>query len=435
MLTAEQNALITRTGRDTPAGAWMRRYWQPAALTEEMAGNRPVKAITLLGESLVLFKDAQGRYGLVARQCCHRGADLAYGRLEDGGLRCPFHGWLFDVSGACLQQPAEPKGSTFHTKVRQRAYPCVEKNGVIFAYLGPGAPPPLPDVDCFAAPDSHSFAFKGWIECNWLQALEVGIDPAHASYLHRFFEDEAPDAGYGQQFRGNTLAADLSVTKVLREYDRPSIDVERTGYGLRINTLRDLGDGRVHIRITNQMFPHAIVIPMSDDMIITQWHVPIDDVNCYWYAIFTSYGRPVDKKAMRDQRIVACTLPDYRPTRNRTNNYLYDPAEQQKLTYTGMGTDINTHDQWACESQGPVLDRTEEHLGATDKAITAYRRRAFEAIEQVRRGETPLLADGASAGDVPLAVDTVGATGAWQQAWRAQEAKRRAASPWAGMKA
>ncbi len=387
MLSAEQNHRITRIGPGTPAGAVMRRYWQPAALSEEFAGDRPLKAIRLLGENLVLFRDERGRCGLVDRHCCHRGADLAFGRLEQGGLRCAFHGWLFDIEGRCLEQPAEPLGSTFHTKVRQRAYPCAERNGIVFAYLGPGDPPPLPALDCLAAPGSHSFAFKGYLEANWLQAVEVGIDPAHASYLHRFFEDEDPNANYGQQFRATT--ANVPLTKLLREYDRPRIEVEPADYGLRISTLRQLDAGRLHIRITNQVLPHAIVIPLSQDMIITQWHAPSDDTSCYWYAMFTSYRDKVDKKTMRAQRAAACTLPDYKPLRNKANDYGYDAAEQSARTFTGMGMDINAHDQWAVESPGPIQDRTAEHLGSTDKAIAAYRRLMFDLIEQAKAAARP----------------------------------------------
>src|ERR1700676_2875282 len=151
MLSAEQNDLITRIGPGTGAGKLMRCYWQPAALVDELAGNRPVKPVHLLGENLVVFRDDQGRYGLIARACPHRGTDLAYGRLEDGGLRCAFHGWLFDVYGRCLETPAEPQDSALCKNIRQTAYPVVEKSGILFAYLGPGAPPSFPQFDCFTA--------------------------------------------------------------------------------------------------------------------------------------------------------------------------------------------------------------------------------------------------------------------------------------------
>src|SRR6185436_8684431 len=149
MLSTEQNDLITRIGPGTPAGSLMRRYWQPAALVDELAGNRPVKAVRLLGEDLVLFKDDRGRYGLIGRSCPHRGTDLSFGRLEQGGLRCAFHGWLFDVGGQCIETPAEPKDSKLCQNIRQRSYPVVEKSGILWAYLGEGTPPAFPELDCF----------------------------------------------------------------------------------------------------------------------------------------------------------------------------------------------------------------------------------------------------------------------------------------------
>jgi phthalate 4,5-dioxygenase len=239
MLTAEQNRLITQTGAGTPCGTLMRHYWQPAALVEELDTPRPVMRVRLLGEDLVLFRDDNGRYGLLARHCVHRGADLAFARCEDGGLRCPFHGWLYDSTGACLEQPTEPAGRTFHRKVRQPAYRCEERSGIVWAYMGPGEPPPFPSFDCFVAPGTHIFAFKGLWSCNWLQALEVGIDPDHASHLHRFFEDEdVPGAAYGRQFRAATIGADIPMTRLMREVPNPRLAFEETPYGLRITTLR-----------------------------------------------------------------------------------------------------------------------------------------------------------------------------------------------------
>ena len=383
MMSQEANDLITRTGAKDPCGKLMRMYWQPAALVDELAGPRPVKAVKLLGENLVLFRDENGRYGLIDRHCAHRGADLAFGRLENGGLRCAFHGWLFDASGQCIETPAEPKDSNLCKGIRQRAYPVVEKSGILWAYLGEGEPPAFPEIDAFIAPDSHTFAFKGHINCNWLQALEVGIDPAHASFLHRFFEDEDTSAAYGKQFRGASAGTDMPMTKILREYDNPIINVEHTEYGLRLIALREIDEERTHVRVTNQLFPHGFVIPMSTEMTISQWHVPVDDENCYWYAIFTSYTAPVDKKKMRDQRLELYELPDYKSRKNKSNDYGFDPHEQATATYTGMGADINVHDQWAVESMGAIQDRTNEHLGTSDKAIVQYRRLLRQEIEKV----------------------------------------------------
>jgi nitrite reductase/ring-hydroxylating ferredoxin subunit len=417
----------------------MRRYWQPVALTEELETDRPVVPVRVLGEDLVLFRNPDGALGLIDRRCAHRGADLALGRLEDGGLRCYFHGWLFGPDGGCMDTPAEPVGSPLASKVRIRSYPVRECNGVVFGFLGEGEAPNLPALDCFVAPEQYTFAFKGFLDCNWLQALEVGIDPAHASYLHRFEQDEDVQDAYGRQFRNVSLGTTLPMTKILREYGRPEILNARTDYGQRIVALRTLdGEGldgsSTHVRITHQVFPHGITIPLSGTMAITQWHVPVDDVSCYWYAMFTSLDEPVDRQTMRAQRIGAVTLPDYKPIRNRANNYQFDAYEQRTQTYTGLGKDINVHDQMAVEGQGHIYDRSREHLSRSDRAIVTYRRMAVAAIDTVASGGDPhlLLADTAdveSRGPIPL--DGIGPTGEWEKFWASSIADLRKASPWA----
>ena len=433
MLSAQINQLITQTGPDTKCGDLLRQYWQPAALTVELEIERPVRPVRLLGENLVIFKDEEGRYGLMDRQCPHRGADLCYGRHEDNGLRCPFHGWLFDFSGQCLEMPGEPEDSKMPGQLKANAYPCLEKNGIIFAYMGTGAPPPLPEFDCFLAPDEYTFAFKGQMACNWLQALEVGIDPVHASFLHRYLQDEDTDESYGKQFRGVASKTDIPVTKVLRENTRPQINVDQTDFGLRLTTVRDLPDNDRHVRVTNLAFPQAIVIPMSADMVITQWHVPIDDENCYWYTIFTDFSHKVDKAMMREQREKLYEMPDYIPKINRSNNYGFNAQEQKIKTYTGMGDDINVHDQWAVESPGPIFDRTKEHLASSDKAIIAYRRMLRSAITACENNDSlPAIENGQALNlKGPVTIDTIGTSENWDRVWKDNDLERRAASSWA----
>lgn len=434
MISQELNETLTRTGPKTKAGEVLRRYWQPVALSDELEGPRPVVPVTILGEKLVLFRDEKGELGLIGRHCPHRGADMCYGRLEDNGLRCPFHGWHFDRQGQCVEQPGEPEGSQMHKQIRTTAYKAIEKNGIVFAYMGPGALPAFPNFDCFRAPHTHVFAFKGLWQCNWLQALEVGIDPAHASFLHRFLQDEEPEKGYGKQFRDKAAGTDIPISQVLREYPRPDISVEETEFGLKLTALRHLNDGRTHVRITNQVFPQAITIPMSREMIITQWHVPVDDVSCYWYAMFTSFDKPVDKELMRAQRLKEHTLPDYAPKKNRLNNYGYNPGEQENLTYTGMGMDINVHDQWAVEGMGAIQDRTKEHLGKTDIGIIRYRkmlRSAIESLESSNESALPMR-NGVDVSNIvgPLSNDTVTDTSDWETSSRRTDEERRAACPW-----
>jgi phenylpropionate dioxygenase-like ring-hydroxylating dioxygenase large terminal subunit len=425
----------------------LRHYWHPVALLDEFnaaldprMGIRPVKAVKLLGQDLVLFKNAQGAFGLLDRDCPHRGADLAYGRNEGDGLRCPFHGWKFDVTGQCLETPAEPKGSVLCTRIKQRNYPVQERSGILFAWMGPegSTPPPLPEVDCFKAPGTHTFAFKGLWHCNWLQAFEVGIDPAHASFLHRFFNDASLEDTYGKQFRGAS-AGEIEgekwpMTKVMREFDKPDISFSEMPYGFQLTTLRPLNEKLTHVRITNALFPNTFVIPLSETMTITQMHVPVDDTRTYWYAVFTSFADPVNKDAMRNQRLEAVTLPDYIPKSGRHNQWGFNPEEQITRTFLGMGEDdINVHDQWACESMGAIQNRTREHLGTSDKVIIANRRILAKAIDDVAAGKVPpgfANADVATSRIGPDTVDGIAPAHNWQT-WAADtlQAKRDAA-PW-----
>ena len=193
MLSAEDNKLITQTGPGTPGGDLLRRYWQPVALTEEVPeGSAPI-AIKVMGEELTLFRDEKGRLGLLGLHCSHRAADLSYGRIEDGGLRCLYHGWLYDVTGRCIEQPGEPAGSTLPDMVNQTAYPVQEKAGMVFAYMGPDEPPLLPNYPFMRGPEENSYVCKYFHSCNYLQSNEGNIDPAHLSYLHRLYDKPSSD--------------------------------------------------------------------------------------------------------------------------------------------------------------------------------------------------------------------------------------------------
>ncbi|RYX90562.1 MAG: aromatic ring-hydroxylating dioxygenase subunit alpha [Comamonadaceae bacterium] len=454
-MNADQNRLLTQTGPTTPCGQLLRQYWQPAALVDEFnpaldarMAQRPVKAVRLMGQDFVLFRDASGDWGLLDRDCPHRGADLSFGRRESaeegGGLRCPFHGWKFATDGRCLETPAEPAGSKLCDRVRQRSYPVVEKSGVIFAWLGEEGqtPPPFPAFDCFEAPSSHSFAFKGLWNANWLQAFEVGIDPAHPSFLHRFLQDEPLEGigenAAGKQFRSASAGAvggeQWPMTRIMREFARPDISFETRPWGLQLTTLRPMTDALTHVRVTQAIFPATFVIPLSETMTITQVHVPVDDTHTYWYSFFTSFAGPLDKEAMRAQRQQFISLPDYLPNSGRHNQWGFNAGEQLSTTYLGMGEeDINVHDQWAVESMGAIQDRTREHLGTTDKVIMANRRVLLKAIDTVQQGGVaPFIADAAQAGFMagPDTVDGIAPAGEWSGWWRDTAAAKRRGAAW-----
>jgi phthalate 4,5-dioxygenase oxygenase subunit len=406
--------------------------------------KRPIKAVRLMGQDFVLFRDDKGNYGLLDRDCPHRGADLSFGRAEGDGLRCPFHGWKFDVSGRCLETPAEPAGSKLCDRVRQRSYPVLEKSGIVFAWLGEegSTPPPFPEFDCFAAPASHTFAFKGLWNANWLQCFEVGIDPAHPSFLHRFLNDEALEAigdnAAGKQFRsasaGDAQGERWPMTRIMREFHQPEISFEPQPWGLQLTALRPMTDELTHVRITQSIFPHTFVIPLSETLTISQMHVPVDDTHTYWYSVFTSFDGPVDKEAMRNQRTQYISLPDYIPKSGRHNNWGFNADEQRSTTYLGMGEDdINVHDQWAVESMGAIQDRTREHLGTSDKVIMANRRMLLKAIEAAQAGGTlpgPADASQAAAMKGPDTVDGIAPAGEWPTWWRERVQAKRDGAPW-----
>jgi phthalate 4,5-dioxygenase len=450
-MKADQNKRLTQVGPHSPCGDLLRLYWQPVALLDEFNAQldpkmqeRPLKAVRVFGEDLVLFKDHSGRFGLIDKHCAHRGVDLSFARYEGDGVRCPFHGWKFDVNGHCLDTPAEPTGSRLKEHIQQRHYPVIENAGVIFAWMGPPnqTPPPFPRFDCFEAPASHSFAFKGRWKANWLQAFEVGIDPAHPSFLHRFLQDEdlqsIGDNDAGKQFRsasaGEINGQKWPMTRIMREFCQPNISFESKPYGMEITSLRSMNEELTHVRVTQAIFPATFVIPLSESLSITQFHVPVDDEHTYWYSFFTSFDKPLNKEAMRAQRLQFISLPDYIPKSGAHNHWGFNAKEQVSQTYLGMGEeDINVHDQWAVESMGPIQDRTQEHLGTSDVLIMANRRVLLKAIEDVQNGAS---APGVSNAHIsssrfgPDIVDGVAPSKEWSNWWRAQVKHKQEMCQW-----
>jgi len=431
MLSVEDNELLTRTGPGTAMGRVLRRYWQPFALVDELPEDRPAVDVRVLGEDIVVFRDETGRYGALERRCAHRSGDLSYGRLEDGGLRCPYHGWLWDVGGTCLDQPAEPIDGRFCDRVRQPSYPCIESNGIIYGYMGEGDAPPLPGFDWHDAPLTHTFVFKGLQRANWLQATEGEIDPAHLSYLHRYLTDEIDDdTSYGfDQFLAPAEDTEISVTSLLREIPNPRLEVEETDFGSRIYALRDGGDF-MHVRVTNHLFPNGAVVAIGNWSLV-QLHVPIDDESNWRFDIFYSFDKPMNHETLMRERLNSYDLPAYEPKRNRSNRYGFDAAEQKTGTFAGVGYDFNAHDTMILEGAGPIQDRTKEHLGYTDRPIIAARRRLMAAAKDPIADDLPALPTGERYDNL-VTIDTVTAPDDWRMGWIRKHLDRRHASSWAG---
>lgn len=382
MISKEENDLLTQTGPHAPCGELMRRYWQPVALAAELPQGGAPLSVRILGEDLVLFRDDQGRVGLLGLHCAHRGTDLSYGRIEDGGLRCLYHGWLYDIKGRCLEQPGEPGGGEHRDAIRQRAYPCVEKGGAIFTYMGPGEPPLFPNYDFLNASADHLHTSKIFHECNYLQANEGNIDPVHLSYLHRFLEKR--DEGY----RGVRGAEESHYNLVARNA-APIIDVELIDFGVRIYTVRRLEGDRVYLRVSYFILPNLSAFPgqTGGEGYSVNWHVPIDDAQHWKFTFIYSAGTPLKKELVGRERSELGA--DYKLNRNPTNRFLQDREAMKTKTYAGMGSGFQAHDAFATASQGAIQDRREEHLVSSDKAIVAARKLMEKAIKDVQGGKEP----------------------------------------------
>ena len=423
MMTKEENDLLTQTGRGTPGGELFRRYWQPVALSEELPSGAPPVSVKILGEELVLFRDDQGRAGLLGLHCSHRGTNLSYGRVEDGGLRCLYHGWLYDIEGRCLEQPGEPGGGEHRDAIRHPAYPCKETGGVIFTYMGPGKPPLLPNYDFLSASPDRLYVNKIFHDCNYLQANEGNIDPVHLSFLHRFLEQRE------ERYRGVRGAAESHYNLVARNI-APILDVELIDFGVRIYTVRGLEGDKAYLRVSYFILPNLSAFPgqTGGEGYSVNWHVPIDDDHHWKYTFVFSAGAPLDKKTVNRER--SELTPDYRLVRNEANRFMQDRESMKTKTYAGMGSGFQAHDAFATASQGAIQDRTEEHLVSSDKAIVAARKLLEKAIRDVQEGrEPPHVIREPSQNRFPhllVLSDMISNSGDWKEYTRSLEAEARA---------
>jgi phenylpropionate dioxygenase-like ring-hydroxylating dioxygenase large terminal subunit len=388
MLTREQNELLTQTGPGTRMGELFRRYWIPALLSEEVVGNDsdPVR-VQLLGERLICFRDTEGRLGLIDEFCSHRTASLYFGRNEEGGLRCAYHGWKYDVDGNCVDMPSEPEGSKFCTRVKQRAYKAVEAGGLIWAYMGPAdKEPPLPDLEWMGLNPEKRFISKRRQFSNYLQAMEGGIDSSHVSFAHRFNLDDDP------------LHAGTEGNKYLKADTRPKFEVVESDGGLLIGARRNADEENYYWRITQWMMPWYTIIPpfgTHNPMGGHAW-VPIDDETCWawsWnYHPTEDFGqRELDALAAGDGIHVKYKPGTYDPLASEENDYLMDRgAQRRKETFSGIAG-IAAQDFSLQESMGPVCDRTKERLGTSDAAIILARRRLLAALDDLDSDTLPGL--------------------------------------------
>ena len=386
MLSVAENELVTRTGPGTPMGEVMRRYWMPALLSWELPEpDCPPVKVKLLGEWLVAFRDTQGQVGLLDELCAHRCASLYLGRNEESGLRCVFHGWKYDVHGNCVDMPNEPAGTVFKGQIRQKAYPTVEMGGVIWAYMGPAdKQPPAPRFEWTQVSEQHRHVTKTWEECNWLQGLEGGIDSVHSSFLHRSLTGARNTAGLAG-LRARSISAKL--------------ELDVTDYGFLYASIRPLGDDGDYVRSYHYVMPFTQVRAAQGDGTVQReerihghmW-VPMDDENHMVFNWFYSFGeKPFEEREWRARQPIYLggeQAAGFRKARNRDNEWLLDREKQRTQSYTGI-EGINTQDHAVQESMGPIVDRSREHLGTTDKAVMAARRLLIQAAHAVEDGGDP----------------------------------------------
>jgi phenylpropionate dioxygenase-like ring-hydroxylating dioxygenase large terminal subunit len=360
-------------------GELMRRYWIPALLSSEIAerDGAPVR-VRLLGEDLVAFRDSQGRVGLLDEHCSHRGTSLFFGRNEDCGLRCIYHGWKYDIDGNVLETPAEPAGSTLKHKVHHTSYPCQEAAGIVWSYLGPKDEIPLlPNYEWMDLPLEHLYVTKSVQDCSWLQGLEGECDSSHLSVLHKNFTGERQRGGGD----GVLYAADSA----------PQLEGVEMDYGVRMLSCRKIDSETIYLRVSNIVLPCHGFIPTgglkgNPEGYTIHSHVPIDDAHSMRYNIHFRRTRPIrDDEKQHDDEIGA----DFRKRRNLKNNYLQDREQQKHETFTGMGQIFLIHDSCATESMGPIYDRSGEHLGVSDMTVIAVRRFLLRCVRNLQAGKEP----------------------------------------------
>ncbi|MET0911574.1 MAG: Rieske 2Fe-2S domain-containing protein [Ilumatobacteraceae bacterium] len=397
MLSAEDDELLTRTGAGTPMGELFRRFWMPVLLSRELAEpDGPPVRVRVMGEDLVAFRDTSGTVGLVDARCSHRGADLWFGRNEECGLRCVYHGWKYDAAGHCVDIPTMARDEGLRSRVGITAYPTAESGDLVWAYLGPPEHrPPLPALEfCTLAPGQR-FVTKKLQQCNWAQACEGALDTAHFSFLHTPLE--IPDVPPAR--RSHPLA---DAVRWMKDDAAPVFHVLEHDAGLLLAASRRAGDDELYWRVTQYLLPNHSMAPGSapGDIHFGQTWVPIDDHSCWVYVYSWNPDRPLTEREDRFIPGVPSVHADvdehWVPRRNRGNDYLIDREAQRTRSYTGI-EGLSEQDAAIQDSQGLIADRTREHLGPTDLGIVRFRRSILGAARALVAGCEPAAAAAADA--------------------------------------
>jgi phenylpropionate dioxygenase-like ring-hydroxylating dioxygenase large terminal subunit len=394
MITAEENELLTRTGKETPMGQYFRRFWLPALLSEEVpAPDCPPVEVTIMGEHLIAFRDTNGEVGLIQPYCPHRQAPLFYGRNEQNGLRCIYHGWKFNVHGQCVDIPSEANGEKLKGEVRITSYPCKEYAGIVWAYLGPkDLPVEFPVFEFNSLPQNQIYIRKSLLESNYLQNLEGQFDSTHIGFLHSFLARNGSAPAVGGISLGSSEAAQTVLDVI------PNMEVRETGYGFMLAAKRPAAQGRVYCRVTQWLLPvHTMIAnPPGETLLWDAW-VPMDDEHTWVYRISYNPWRSINEKEIFEfnnaglMPMSVQNIPGtYLPLRNKRNHYQVDRNLQRSYSYSGIKGN-NAQDAAIMENQGPtpIYDRTKEFLGTSDIGIVMARRRLLKVVRELQDGVEP----------------------------------------------
>ena len=395
MLTAEENALLTQTGPETPMGAVFRSYWMPILLAGELEPDGPPQRLKILGEDFIAFRDTDGRVGVVEPRCAHRGANLFFGRNEQCGLRCAYHGWKFNAEGQCVDIPtSDPDiASSLKPKAAIRALKIEEYGDIIWGYFGSGEAPPLPRFEFAELPPEQRFVSKKFQQCNWAQAAEGGLDTAHFSFMHANFKDGARAPLMSSQPGDNEPPAKARYRWLIND-STPRFTILQHDAGLVLGAARTADNDQLYWRITQFMMPNHSLAPNSffgENNQGNTW-VPVTDESCwiFCYAYNTEGPLGEDERARmaKGSGIFATVDEHYVPIRNRENDYLIDRELQRHTNFTGI-TGISEQDAAIADSQGVISDRTRELLGQTDLGIVRFRQMMLGTTREVAEGNKP----------------------------------------------
>jgi phenylpropionate dioxygenase-like ring-hydroxylating dioxygenase large terminal subunit len=398
MLSRADNEFLTQSGAGTPMGQLLRRFWVPALLAAELPErDGPPRKIRIMGEDLLAFRDSDGRIGIVEPHCPHRGANLYFGRNEECGLRCAFHGWKFDVEGNCVDLPTSPPESTYKDTIKLLAYPVREWGDIVWVYMGPREEiPELPQLELGLVPTAHRYVSKKWQDCNWVQSLEGAIDTAHFSFLHNI-----PTKDVSTRLDVLRQSSAIGAQKELEDRirwvmadPRPKFAIRGHDAGLVIGAARKTDGPDLYWRLSQFLMPNHALVPVAfpGDVYHGQTWVPVDDTNCWIFTYSWVPDRPLTNtertKYASGLSLHAEVDDHYMPIRNVRNDYMIDREAQKTLSYTGI-KGVSEQDAAIQDSQGPIQDRTREHLGPTDVGIVEFRKMIMGTARALQAGTSP----------------------------------------------